>query len=89
MIEIRDEISFTIEESDCLPPYGVRVFIRSLSVRTRFILCLKMNNNREKSVVDFNQSIQTSSTSKLPLQMHNFMPMPTSTLNGNHQQVIT
>ncbi|KAI3451794.1 hypothetical protein Pfo_008459 [Paulownia fortunei] len=46
-----------------------------------------MNNRREKSIMDFNQSLQFSSTSKRPLQMHDFMPMPASTLHdvrGQH-----
>ncbi|KAL0450037.1 UNVERIFIED_CONTAM: Nuclear transcription factor Y subunit C-3 [Sesamum latifolium] len=35
--------------------------------------------------MDFNQSMEFSSTSNPPLQMHNFMPMPTPTPHGSHQ----
>ncbi|XP_011099520.1 nuclear transcription factor Y subunit C-3-like isoform X2 [Sesamum indicum] len=44
-----------------------------------------MNNSSEKTIMDFNQSMEFSSTSNPPLQMHNFMPMPTPTPHGSHQ----
>ncbi|KAH6822243.1 hypothetical protein C2S53_009663 [Perilla frutescens var. hirtella] len=45
-----------------------------------------MNNNEGKSVMNFTQSRHNSSGSKPPLQLHNFMPMPSSSVHVGHDQ---
>ncbi|XP_057784227.1 nuclear transcription factor Y subunit C-3-like [Salvia miltiorrhiza] len=42
-----------------------------------------MDNNREKKVMNLSHS---SSASQQPFQMHNFMPMPSSSLHVDHHQ---
>ncbi|GER35606.1 nuclear factor Y, partial [Striga asiatica] len=45
-----------------------------------------MKNDREKRVMDFNQSMHFSSTSRQPLHLHNFMSIPSSAAPTNNQR---
>ena len=55
-----------------------------LFVEVKNILGLKMNYNRERNV---SNSRRTPSASQLHLQMHNFMPMPSSSIHVDHDLV--